>query len=112
MNTRNQTSKTCAPATSLRPPPASAFPEFPASWYLFGPADELQTGPVSKRMLGSQLVAFRTASGKHTVLAANCSHMGADLGCGKVIGESIQCPFHNWKYGGDGVCNHIPGGSA
>lgn len=35
--------------------------------------------------------------------------MGADLGCGNVIGDSIQCPFHNWKYGADGVCNHIPG---
>ncbi len=37
--------------------------------------------------------------------------MGADLGCGTVIAESIQCPFHNWKYGADGVCNHIPGAS-
>ena len=26
-----------------------------------------------------------------------------------VAGDSIQCPFHNWKYGADGVCNHIPG---
>ena len=42
-------------------------------------------------------------------MAAHCSHMGADLGCGNVVGESIQCPFHNWKYGADGVCNHIPG---
>jgi len=45
-------------------------------------------------------------------MAANCSHMGADLGCGTVAGESIQCPFHNWKYGTDGVCSHIPGTSA
>ena len=42
-------------------------------------------------------------------MAANCSHMGADLGCGTVVGDSIQCPFHNWKYGADGVCSHIPG---
>jgi len=42
-------------------------------------------------------------------MAAHCSHMGADLGCGTVAGESIQCPFHHWKYGVDGVCRHIPG---
>lgn len=38
--------------------------------------------------------------------------MGADLGCGVVVGESIQCPFHNWKYGADGVCHHIPGANS
>jgi nitrite reductase/ring-hydroxylating ferredoxin subunit len=65
--------------------------------------------PHSRRILGRQLVAFRTFSGKIAVMAAHCSHMGADLGCGTVTGESIQCPFHNWKYGADGVCNHIPG---
>lgn len=46
------------------------------------------------------------------VMAANCSHMGADLSCGTVVGESIQCPFHNWKYGIDGVCHHIPGANS
>ena len=27
---------------------------------------------------------------------------------GKVVGESIQCPFHGWQFGGDGKCQHIP----
>ena len=90
------------------PPPVNRFPAHPASWYLFCHASELSK-PLSKRILGRQLVAFRTRSGNVCVMAAHCSHMGADLGCGTVIGESIQCPFHNWKYGTDGVCNHIPG---
>jgi nitrite reductase/ring-hydroxylating ferredoxin subunit len=99
------------PAAALpAPPPVDAFVPFPASWYLFGHERELHA-PCSKRMLGRQLVAFCTASGKVSVIAAQCSHMGADLGCGRVVGESIQCPFHNWKYGTDGVCNHIPGTS-
>lgn len=89
-------------------PRVEQFPEYPASWYLFGSAGEL-VRPVSKRMLGRQLVAFRTQSGKVSVLDARCSHLGADLGCGKTVGESLQCPFHNWKYGADGVCHHIPG---
>ncbi|HEY3914059.1 MAG TPA: Rieske 2Fe-2S domain-containing protein, partial [Verrucomicrobiae bacterium] len=87
------------------------FPAYPASWYLFCHTSELSR-PISKRILGRQLVAFRTRSGKVCVMAAHCSHMSADLGCGTVIGESIQCPFHNWKYGPDGVCNHIPGANS
>src|SRR5258708_3602351 len=90
------------------PPPVERFPVFPASWYLFERGSAVSEKPLSKRMLGRQLVAFRTRSGKLVVLDARCSHMGADLGCGKVVGESIQCPFHSWKYGVDGVCNHIP----
>jgi aminopyrrolnitrin oxygenase len=96
---------------ALTPPPADAFVPYPASWYLFGHTRELGQ-PRSKRLLGRQLVAFRTASGNVSVLAANCAHMGADLGCGRVVGESLQCPFHNWKYGADGVCHHIPGTNA
>jgi phenylpropionate dioxygenase-like ring-hydroxylating dioxygenase large terminal subunit len=95
-------------ASAVTAPPVHAFPAYPASWYLFCPVDQLSK-PLSKRVLGRQLVAFKTRSGKICVMAANCSHMGADLGCGTVIGESIQCPFHNWKYGADGICQHIPG---
>jgi phenylpropionate dioxygenase-like ring-hydroxylating dioxygenase large terminal subunit len=39
---------------------------------------------------------------------ARCSHLGADLGRGRVIGESIQCPFHHWEYGASGRCTRIP----
>ena len=109
MNRRNALPDRDSPAATLSPPPLDAFVAFPASWYLFGHERELYGAPVSKRLLGRQLMAFRTASGRITVLAAHCSHLGADLGCGRVVGESIQCPFHSWKYGADGTCTHIPG---
>src|SRR4051794_29170187 len=89
-------------------PPSTCFPAQPASWYLFCPERELYRGPVSKPILGKRLVAFRTASGKVSVLDAHCSHLGADLGCATVTGETIQCPFHHWHYGIDGQCTHIP----
>jgi nitrite reductase/ring-hydroxylating ferredoxin subunit len=91
------------------PPPVEAFPAHPASWYLFGDSRELRRGPVSRRLLGRLLVAFRTASGRLAVMDGHCAHLGADLGFGDVVGETIRCPFHHWRYGGDGICTAIPG---
>jgi nitrite reductase/ring-hydroxylating ferredoxin subunit len=89
-------------------PPASRFPAYPASWYLFGRGDELRRGPVSKDLIGRRLVAYRTAGGRAVVMDARCAHLGADLGRGRVVGDGLQCPFHNWEYGPDGRCTHIP----
>ncbi|CAG2108243.1 unnamed protein product [Medioppia subpectinata] len=64
-------------------------------------------------MCGQQLVAFRGGSGVVHVLSAYCPHLGANLGIGgHVVTESgddcIQCPFHGWRFGGDGQCKRIP----
>jgi phenylpropionate dioxygenase-like ring-hydroxylating dioxygenase large terminal subunit len=56
-------------------------------------------------------VAFRTRSGRVAVLGASCSHQGADLGRGRVVGETIQCPYHHWRYDTEGLCVGIPGTS-
>jgi nitrite reductase/ring-hydroxylating ferredoxin subunit len=91
----------------LRAPPAERFPDYPVSWYLFGRLRELRRGPVTKDLLGRKLVAFRTESGRVAVLDARCAHLGADLGCGRVMGETIACAFHGWRYGPDGACTQI-----
>jgi phenylpropionate dioxygenase-like ring-hydroxylating dioxygenase large terminal subunit len=36
--------------------------------------------------------------------------MGANLGRGQVLDETIQCPFHHWRFSCDGRCEQIPGG--
>ncbi|HEV2853890.1 MAG TPA: Rieske 2Fe-2S domain-containing protein [Thermoanaerobaculia bacterium] len=95
--------------SSLPAPAADAFPAYPASWYLFCESRRLRQGPFSQEVLGRRLVAFRTASGKAAVMDARCAHLGADLGCGTVVGETLRCPFHHWRYEADGVCAAVPG---
>jgi 3-ketosteroid 9alpha-monooxygenase subunit A len=34
--------------------------------------------------------------------------MGGDLSQGTVQGENVACPFHSWRWGGDGKCQQIP----
>src|SRR6266849_1795717 len=92
----------------VTPPHANCFPAYPATWYLFCHTNDLRRGPFSKTMLGRPLVAYRTAQGRVSVLSGRCAHLGADLGRGRVVGDALRCPFHNWEYGPDGRCTRIP----
>src|SRR6516164_8424507 len=91
----------------LQGPPADRLPAYPASWYLFGRTRDLRDGLRSRDLLGRRLVAVRTRSGRLAVLDARCAHLGADLGRGRVVDETIACAFHGWRYGTDGRCTHI-----
>src|ERR1700722_4852022 len=93
---------------STKAPPPEALPRFPASWYLFGCARKLRKGPSARDLLGRRLVAYKTTSGQWAVLDGRCAHLGADLGEGCVVGEDLQCAFHNWRYGTDGRCTLAP----
>jgi phenylpropionate dioxygenase-like ring-hydroxylating dioxygenase large terminal subunit len=61
---------------------------------------------------GVRYVVWRTQAGTVSALEAQCCHVGADLARGAVMGETLQCPLHHWRYGVDGLCVHIPGGAA
>ena len=96
------------PGVLRQAPDESAFVRYPQSWYLLGSAKQLARGPLSRQVLGLDLVAFRTESGRVVVMNSRCSHLGADLSRGKVVGDCIECPFHGWRYSPDGRCSRIP----
>ncbi|WP_312008667.1 Rieske 2Fe-2S domain-containing protein [Nocardioides alcanivorans] len=57
---------------------------------------------------GEKLVVWSDTKGNINVLDAYCRHMGGDLSQGTVKGDEIACPFHDWRWGGDGRCKSIP----
>jgi len=48
----------------VRPPSADAFPDYPASWYLFCESRQLRDKPFSHRILGGSWWPIETASGQ------------------------------------------------
>lgn len=79
-------------------------------WFIIGGSDEYKTGEAKPlKYFGKELVAFRGDDGKVHVLDAYCPHLGAHMGYGgEVIGSTIQCPFHHWRFDGEGQCVEIP----
>ncbi|MEU4312205.1 Rieske 2Fe-2S domain-containing protein [Nocardia sp. NPDC024068] len=78
-------------------------------WHCLGLADSFRDGrPHAVEAFGTKLVVWPDGQGDLHVLDAYCRHMGADLSQGSVKDGSLACPFHDWRWGGDGRCTLVP----
>lgn len=91
--------------------PRFPFPPFPDSWYAVCWANEVKPAvSTPARVIGRDFVVFREADGSVRMLDAHCPHLGAHLGHGgTVVGGEVVCPFHGWRFAGDGSCTAAPG---
>jgi phenylpropionate dioxygenase-like ring-hydroxylating dioxygenase large terminal subunit/putative sterol carrier protein len=98
--------------TLVRREPRFGSAGIPRGWFVVAFSDEITPGRVHRlRYFGRDLIAYRGASGRAYVAGAYCPHLGAHLGHGgKIEGETIRCPFHGWRFDGDGRCAAIPYG--
>jgi phenylpropionate dioxygenase-like ring-hydroxylating dioxygenase large terminal subunit len=97
------------PAPSETSDPFNSHDTHVQSWYVLARSAELKPGKAQLRdFLGRKIALFRGRSGKAFAIEARCAHLGAMLAMGDVIGDEIRCPFHHWKFNGDGRCVHIP----
>jgi phenylpropionate dioxygenase-like ring-hydroxylating dioxygenase large terminal subunit len=71
------------------------------TWWPVCLSSDLSPGDIKGiEFLSGRIVAFRGEDGAAHVTSAWCPHMGTDLTVGKVIGNEIQCAFHNWRFDG------------
>lgn len=86
-------------------PPA----RFARGWHCLGLAETFKDGkPHAIEAFDTKLVVFQSEDGTVNVLDAYCRHMGGDLSQGTVKGNAVACPFHDWRWGGNGKCVQIP----
>lgn len=83
---------------------------FANGWYQIALSSKLMCGELkSLRYFSQELVLYRGEDQQVRVFDAYCPHLGAHLGKGgEVVGNSIRCPFHGWKFCGEGQCEEIP----
>lgn len=82
-------------------------------WYMFGWASELDAGTlVARKILGEDVVAFRTADGNVAILEDRCCHRALPLSMGVIVGDNLRCIYHGLEYNTAGRCVKIPGQAA
>jgi len=82
---------------------------FARGWHCLGLASAFGDGkPHGIEAFGTKLVVWQDTHGDLQVLDGYCRHMGGDLTQGSVKGDEVACPFHDWRWGGDGKCKAIP----
>ena len=90
----------------------NGHPALRAWWHPVAHADELSDGQVvGVQLLGEFFAVFRSANGLGA-LVDRCPHRRASLSRGTIVGESLQCAYHGWRFGADGSCQGVPGASS
>jgi phthalate 4,5-dioxygenase oxygenase subunit len=73
-------------------------------------SSELQADapPTRVKLLGEELIAFRTTSGKVGIMDHRCPHRGVSLFYGRNEEDGLRCVFHGWKFDAEGRCLDQP----
>src|SRR5215470_12387886 len=69
---------------------------------------ERDGAPLRVRLLGEDLIAFRTTSGAVGLVRNSCPHRGASLFYGRNEAEGLRCVYHGWKFDVAGRCVDMP----
>src|SRR5262252_138017 len=79
-------------------------------WHVVAAASEItEEKPKKKvRVLGEDLLLYRTRRSHYGLIAEHCAHRGVSLYYGFVEEDGIRCAYHGWKYDACGKCLEQP----
>jgi nitrite reductase/ring-hydroxylating ferredoxin subunit len=81
----------------------------PQSWYPLCQSKEVKKKELKPVLFnGTEWLLFRGVDGALGVVSRFCPHMGTDLANGKIKGNCVECPLHEWQFNKDGECTKMP----
>jgi len=89
--------------------PSQVDPFVRGAWYVAMAGRDLAPGEmVGRTFFGGPILFARRRDGSVFALRDLCPHRGIPLRHGRFDGETVQCGYHGWRFGGDGRCVAIP----
>ena len=67
-------------------------------WQDLGPVEQFAKRPLTAAMIGRIKIVVTHQDGQFGALSGVCNHAGGPLADGRIDGEYVVCPWHNWKY--------------
>lgn len=67
-------------------------------WIDVGAAEDFRRTPLREARLGDATVAVSYRDGRFGVISNRCNHVGGPLGRGRLDGEYVVCPWHQYKF--------------
>jgi multimeric flavodoxin WrbA/nitrite reductase/ring-hydroxylating ferredoxin subunit len=68
------------------------------NWVDIGSAEELARTPLKRIKAKDVDLAISFREGQFGAISNSCNHVGGPLGDGRLDGDYIVCPWHNWKF--------------
>ena len=78
-------------------------------WHPVALTSEVSEIPKEIRILGEDLVIFKTTKGSYGLVHKACPHRRASMGYGKTEDEGIRCCYHGWLFSTNGEILETPG---
>jgi multimeric flavodoxin WrbA/nitrite reductase/ring-hydroxylating ferredoxin subunit len=68
------------------------------TWLDVGDAGELSAHPLQEVRAGKTRIALSCSNGVYGAVSGVCNHVGGPLGQGRIDGEFVVCPWHEYKF--------------
>ncbi len=78
------------------------------AWYVAGWSKDFARSLTPVRILGDDIVIYRTGDGAPMGLEDACPHRKLPLSCGNLIGDHVECGYHGLTFDGAGTCVRAP----
>jgi vanillate O-demethylase monooxygenase subunit len=82
------------------------------AWYVAAWSSEVSREPIRRTVCDLPIVLYRKENGEAAALTDRCAHRGYPLSAGRLVGDSIECGYHGFTFGCDGVCTRVPAQSS
>ena len=101
-------------ARAAKAPPTAFGKGFVAdAWYFVALGRDVAPASLKRyEIMGEPVLIGRTRAGQVYAMRDICPHRAAPLSAGRLVekpgeGETIECPYHGWRFRPDGVCARI-----